>query len=643
MGYAFISYSSKNQQMADSFKSLFNQNGIETWMAPGDIPFGSTYTSTINHAIKESSCFVLLFSENAQLSIWVKRETERAVSYGKPVFPIMLDDIAMNDDFEFLLSMSQALAIRKIDKNDENIKRLLQAVITYTGIKSVKKSSSAPDENNCKIDEPSVSDNENYFTENAEMEGTVLKHFRGRLSTHVVIPEGVTVIGARAFAHYPELLGISLPSSVKRIDEYAFTDCYQLKSITVDPQNPVFRSEDNCCIERATNRLVFGCYCSQIPDGVAVIGIDAFWGCKNLKSITIPQSVLCIESAAFFECVNLERVTFENGLKKIGSLAFCDCHKLSEIEIPESVTEMVHNPFYKCEGLVSICVSPDNPVYHSESNCCIETNTGTLVCGCKNSTIPDGIVAIGPGAFIGCTGLKNLVLPASVKEIENCAFYGCKSLKSIRFPEGTERICTNAFAECRNVVDIYISSSVIEIEDAVFSYCTALKSIKVSPDNQFYYSEDDCCIRKSDDALAFGCMNSLIPDGVTEICGGAFYGCTALTGIYLPESVAKIGENAFSECYSLSFVDLTNGLKIIGERAFFECNDLTDIIIPGSVQYIGEYALAGCDLISRDIFCEASRKPKRWHSEWTDENSDVYWKNEWYYDEEGIPVIKKEK
>lgn len=55
MGYVFISYSTKNQQMADSFRVLLNQNGIETWMAPGDIPFGSTYMATINRAIKDSS------------------------------------------------------------------------------------------------------------------------------------------------------------------------------------------------------------------------------------------------------------------------------------------------------------------------------------------------------------------------------------------------------------------------------------------------------------------------------------------------------------------------------------------------------------------------------------------------------------
>ena len=147
MGYAFISYSSKNQQMADSVRELFNRNGIETWMAPGDIPFGETYMSTINKAIKGSSCFTLLLSESAQGSKWVPKETERAVNYGKTVFTFMLDDVPMNDDFEIMLSTSQAIAIRRIDDNDENIQRLLTAVRVYTGEKnkSVSKEQMAKD------------------------------------------------------------------------------------------------------------------------------------------------------------------------------------------------------------------------------------------------------------------------------------------------------------------------------------------------------------------------------------------------------------------------------------------------------------------------------------------------------------------
>ena len=131
--YAFISYSSKNQQMADSFRTLFNQNGINTWMAPGDIPFGATYTSTINRAIKAASCFVLLLSESAQGSQWVLKETERAVSTGKTIFTVLLDDVPMNDDFEFMLSTSQAVAIPKINKNDKKIQQLLKEIRLYMG------------------------------------------------------------------------------------------------------------------------------------------------------------------------------------------------------------------------------------------------------------------------------------------------------------------------------------------------------------------------------------------------------------------------------------------------------------------------------------------------------------------------------
>ena len=146
MGYAFISYSSKNQQIADSFRTLLNRNGIETWMAPGDIPFGSTYTSTINRAIKGASCFVLLLSESAQGSPWVLKETERAVSTEKTIFTVFLDNVPLNDDFEFMLSSSQAAAIRKIDEGDEKIKKFLKNIKTFTGEEKQEYKSASIDE-----------------------------------------------------------------------------------------------------------------------------------------------------------------------------------------------------------------------------------------------------------------------------------------------------------------------------------------------------------------------------------------------------------------------------------------------------------------------------------------------------------------
>lgn len=127
-GYVFISYSSKKQASADAMRNLLNKNDIKTWMAPYDIPTGSEYTEVINKAIKKCSCFVLLFTNAAQDSKWVLREVERAVNYGKPIFPVQLEKFILNDSFEFLLSLDQFIAVKKIDDKSQEIKKLLRNI-----------------------------------------------------------------------------------------------------------------------------------------------------------------------------------------------------------------------------------------------------------------------------------------------------------------------------------------------------------------------------------------------------------------------------------------------------------------------------------------------------------------------------------
>ena len=128
MSYAFISYSTKNQVPADSLRDLLNQNGIETWMAPGDIPVGSKYAEVINRALKECSCLVLILSNDAQNSTWVSKEVERAVNYRKPVFPVQIEDVVLNDEFELYISTDQIVAVPRIDQNLDEMKHLLSSI-----------------------------------------------------------------------------------------------------------------------------------------------------------------------------------------------------------------------------------------------------------------------------------------------------------------------------------------------------------------------------------------------------------------------------------------------------------------------------------------------------------------------------------
>lgn len=53
IGYAFISYSTKNQSSADAMRTLFNKHNIDICMAPYDIPVGSKYAAVITRAIRD--------------------------------------------------------------------------------------------------------------------------------------------------------------------------------------------------------------------------------------------------------------------------------------------------------------------------------------------------------------------------------------------------------------------------------------------------------------------------------------------------------------------------------------------------------------------------------------------------------------
>ena len=74
----------------------------------------------------------------------------------------------------------------------------------------------------------------------------------------------------------------------------------------------------------------------DVPDGVKVIGDNAFKGRLKLTSINIPNSVRKIGFAAFYGCKGLEFIRLPENIVKIGHSAFSLCDNLSTIEVPES-------------------------------------------------------------------------------------------------------------------------------------------------------------------------------------------------------------------------------------------------------------------------------------------------------------------
>jgi len=133
MGYAFISYSSKDSTAADTIKDVLNSSGVSTWMAPYDIPPGSKYAQVISRSIKECACVVLLLTYNSQASVWVSKEIERAIHYSKPIIPIQMENIVLNDEFEFYISTDQIVTVSNPWVDSPEMQRVICELASIAG------------------------------------------------------------------------------------------------------------------------------------------------------------------------------------------------------------------------------------------------------------------------------------------------------------------------------------------------------------------------------------------------------------------------------------------------------------------------------------------------------------------------------
>jgi TIR domain len=101
---AFISYASADKEKAFEICESLESGGSRCWIAPRDVRAGREYANEIVLGIEHSRCFVLVLSEAANQSEFVRREVERAVSKRKPVFPIRIEEVLPSPALELFVS-----------------------------------------------------------------------------------------------------------------------------------------------------------------------------------------------------------------------------------------------------------------------------------------------------------------------------------------------------------------------------------------------------------------------------------------------------------------------------------------------------------------------------------------------------------
>ena len=139
----------------------------------------------------------------------------------------------------------------------------------------------------------------------------------------------------------------------------------------------------------------------------------------------------------------------------------------------------------------------------------------------------------------------------------------------------------------RNLVKtIIIENGVTNIGGLAFDGCSNLTSVVIpSSVTSIEYSAFNGCAS----------LTSIsIPDSVTSLSSSVFYKCTGLTSITLPDSITSIGNFAFQECSSLTSIDIPDNITSIGKYIFYSCSSLESVDIPDGVTSIGDYSFAFC-------------------------------------------------
>ena len=219
----------------------------------------------------------------------------------------------------------------------------------------------------------------------------------------------------------------------------------------------------------------------------------------------------------------ISKVTIPDGIEVIADSAFTYCNLHGLITIPVSVKKIGVSAFFPMLYIDSIVVDARNRYYDSREGCnaIIETATNTLIAGCINTRIPEGVVNIAQDVFVGAEKLTDITLPASIRTIGEAAFVH-SGIVEINIPEGVTRLERYTFQYCENMGKVTLPQSLLTIETAALSHC--------------------------------GYKELIIPENVTTIGDYAFDYCELLEKVVIGPSVESIGDFAFDGCKRLKTV-----------------------------------------------------------------------------------------
>jgi len=351
------------------------------------------------------------------------------------------------------------------------------------------------------------------------------------------------------------------------------------------------------------NRAFWGCTnltSVSMPDSLTKIGSSSsyhgysfvFYGCASLKQINIPKNVTSIGLADFAYCSSLTDITVDSNnstytsvdgvlfSKYMGTLHCYPSGKSGTYTIPSSVSTIDEGAFYSCVALTSINLNN------------VDTIGTYAFYGCSGITeleIPSNVTSIEDYAFSQCTNLKTIRFCGSAPAIDSYAFSSVTS--DVTCPTDDTSWTSINMKNYGGTLSWYAASGTCgDNLTWRLSYVNGSGVLTISGTGAMT-NYTTATLPWKNHMLTIFKVN--ISDGVTSISDFAF-SSSKITEITIPDSVKSIGNYAFSACSSLSTLTLGSSLTSIGNYAFSAASSLKSVVIPASVTSIGSYAFRNC-------------------------------------------------
>ena len=415
--------------------------------------------------------------------------------------------------------------------------------------------------------------------------------FRGSgiSSVSFTLGSALQALGRYAFADTANLASVTIPARVEKIRDYTFFNS-GIKNITF--------AEDSVLSE--VGRYAFsqsGLTSITLPSSLTKIDHYAFSEATKLTSVDfgVPENLM-IFGNAFYKS-GLYSVNVPAGVTYLGEFCFTNCQQLTDIDVSSAnatYSSVGGVLFNKAGSKLITCPAGKTGSYEIPKTVCTMAFAAFEGGRINEVVIPEDsqLITIGYRAFFDCDGLTAINIPPSVLSIDNYAFAYCDNLETVDTGVGSQLsgIYKGAFYNDAKLGAFLISGGIQEISDYAFYGCSSMGDVQLSETSGLKMISNHAFEQS-------GVTTLVMPAGLQEIGDYAFRGAKLSTLVF-NDAILSVGDFAFADCglENTPVLRIPESVSYLGLGALRGADGVVDLTVPFVGQFLGDMGHVFADL-----------------------------------------------